>query len=96
MSLMMNGQKKIQDAESNGKVLRYSGTFEHGKIRIGVEAVPIHSPLGSLKGTDNQVTIYTRRYNQSPLIIQGPGAGAEVTAAGLLADIQKIAVRVVR
>lgn len=93
-----NGEwaKKIQDAESKDEVLRYCGTFENGKIKIGVESVPVHSPLGSLKGTDNQVAIYTRRYNQSPLIIQGPGAGAEVTAAGLLADIQKIAVRVVR
>ncbi|HAC14688.1 MAG TPA: hypothetical protein DCE78_01905 [Bacteroidetes bacterium] len=88
--------KKVREAESNGNVLRYTGTFEKGKIRIGVEAVPVHSPLGSLKGTDNQVAIYSRRYNESPLIIQGPGAGAEVTAAGLLADIQKIAVRVVR
>lgn len=89
-------KQRISDAESRGEVLRYTGTFENGKIRIGVESVPAHSPLGSLRGTDNQVAIYSRRYNRSPLIIQGPGAGAEVTAAGLLADIQKIAIRLVR
>ncbi len=89
-------RQRIEEAESKGEVLRYTGNFENGKIRIGVESVPANSPLGSLHGTDNQVAIYSRRYNSSPLIIQGPGAGAEVTAAGLLADIQKIAIRLVR
>src|SRR5690606_6083413 len=41
--------KRVREAESNGNVLRYTGTCEKGKIRIGVEAVPVHSPLGSLK-----------------------------------------------
>jgi bifunctional aspartokinase / homoserine dehydrogenase 1 len=87
---------RIQQAAAKGEVLRYTGVFEHGKIRIGVESVPAHSPLGSLRGTDNQVALYSHRYRESPIIIQGPGAGAEVTAAGLFADIQKIAIRLIR
>lgn len=87
---------RIRDAESKAKVLRYVGTLENGRITVGVLPVSSSSPLGALHGTDNQISIYTDRYNVSPLIIQGPGAGAEVTAAGLLADIQKIAIRIVR
>ncbi len=87
---------RIQTAAENGHVLRYTGVFDQGKIRIGVESVPEHSPLGSLRGTDNQVAIHSKRYSISPIIIQGPGAGAEVTAAGVLADVQKIAIRLIR
>lgn len=87
---------RVSEAEKAGKTLRYVGTLENGVINIGVRAVDKSSPLGSLSGTDNQVAIYTNRYAKSPLIIQGPGAGREVTAAGLLADIQKIAIRIVR
>jgi homoserine dehydrogenase len=83
-------------ASAAGTVLRHVATLEHGKIHIGVSAVPSSSPLASLRGTDNQIAIFTRRYNISPMIIQGPGAGKEVTSAGLLADIQKIAIRIVR
>jgi aspartokinase/homoserine dehydrogenase 1 len=86
----------VEAASKADKVLRHVGTLENGKIRIGVEAVPKSSPLGSLQGIDNQIAIYTRRYKTSPMIIQGPGAGKDVTAAGLLADIQKIAIRIVR
>jgi bifunctional aspartokinase / homoserine dehydrogenase 1 len=89
-------KKRVAEAAADGNVLRYVGNLEHGKITVGVQAVPANSPLGSLKGTDNQVAIFSKRYRESPLIIQGPGAGREVTAAGLLADIQKIAIRVVR
>ncbi len=87
---------RVEVASKADQVLRYVGTLENGKIRIGVEAVPKTSPLGSLQGIDNQIAIFTRRYQTSPMIIQGPGAGKDVTAAGLLADIQKIAIRIVR
>ncbi len=88
--------RRVAEATAAGTVLRYVGTLENGKIHIGVSAVPSGSPLASLAGTDNQIAIFTRRYHASPMIIQGPGAGKEVTAAGLLADIQKIAIRIVR
>jgi aspartokinase/homoserine dehydrogenase 1 len=87
---------KIKEAESRNEVLRYTGTFENNKIKVGIESVPVTSPLGSLGGTNNQVAVFTKRYHTSPIVIQGPGAGGEVTSAGLLADIQKIAIRIVR
>ncbi|KPP96101.1 MAG: bifunctional aspartokinase / homoserine dehydrogenase 1 ThrA [Bacteroidetes bacterium HLUCCA01] len=79
-----------------GHVLRYVGTLENGTIRLEVKSVPRISPMGALGGIDNQISVYTKRYNRSPLTVQGQGAGREVTAAGLLADIQKIAIRIVR
>jgi bifunctional aspartokinase / homoserine dehydrogenase 1 len=87
---------KISAAEQRNEVLRYTGNFENGRIKVGIESVPVASPLSSLVGTNNQIAIYTKRYKTSPIVIQGPGAGGEVTAAGLLADIQKIAIRIVR
>ncbi len=87
-------QHRTEEARSEEKVLRYVGILDEGKVRVRVEAVSLKSPLGSLSGTDNQIAIITDRYNKYPLIIQGPGAGREVTAAGLLADIQKICVYV--
>lgn len=87
---------RMDAALADGHTLRYVGTLSDGKVRIGVQAVPLNSALGSLTGTDNLIAIHTRRYNGSPLVIQGPGAGKEVTAAGVLADIQKIAIRLVR
>jgi homoserine dehydrogenase len=51
--------------------------------------VPLGSPAGSLSGTRNLVSFTTRRYREEPLVVTGPGAGAEVTAAGLLNDIQQ-------
>jgi aspartokinase/homoserine dehydrogenase 1 len=81
---------KVEQAKDENKALRYIGNFVDGQIIIKVQAVPVDSPIGSLKGTDNLLAIYTSRYHNYPLIIQGPGAGREVTAGGLLSDIQKI------
>jgi bifunctional aspartokinase / homoserine dehydrogenase 1 len=72
------------------RTLRYTGSFQNGTIEVGVESVPQNSPTGGLKGTTNLIEIRSRRYNDQPLIIQGPGAGKEVTAAGVLADVLKI------
>jgi bifunctional aspartokinase / homoserine dehydrogenase 1 len=89
-------KSRSDEALAAGRVLRYVGRLENGRIRIGVEAVERLSPMGSLKGTDNLFAIRSDRYPDSPLIVQGPGAGKEVTAAGLLADVQKIGIRIVR
>lgn len=83
-------KKRISAAMSNGEKLRYTGTFNGDGIKIGVEAVDQASPTGRLTGTNNLITIKTSRYNQQPLIIQGPGAGKNVTAAGILSDILSI------
>ena len=74
-------------ARSEGKVLRYVATIARDGISVGIEAVPESSPMGRLHGTDNQVAIYTKRYKTNPLVVTGPGAGADVTAAGVLNDI---------
>ena len=83
-------KQKVADARQRNEVLRYTGHLENGRIKVGMHSVPVKSPLGTLTGTDNLLSFRTKRYDRSPLIIQGPGAGMEVTAAGVLADIQKI------
>ena len=87
---------KIAAAKARGEELRYVARIEvtggaQARVTVGIESLPKESPLGRLKGTDNQVTITTRRYRTNPLIVTGPGAGAEVTAAGVLNDILAIA-----
>lgn len=78
-------------ALSEKKTLRYLASINQGQIKVGIEAVEDHSPLGRLRGTNNQVTICSRRYKENPMIVTGPGAGAEVTAAGVLNDIVALA-----
>lgn len=80
---------KSRNAQSlvNNRKLRYTGKFTPEGISVGVEEVKAESPLGGLKGTDNLIQIYTKRYATSPIIVQGPGAGRDVTAAGVLSDI---------
>lgn len=74
----------------NNKRLRYTGEFTPDGIEIGIKEVPTDSPLGGLRKTDNLIQIYSERYADSPIVIQGPGAGKEVTAAGVLSDIIEI------
>ena len=66
------------------------------RARIGLESLPASHPLAGGAGTDNRIAIWSDRYPQQPLVIQGPGAGAQVTAAGLLDDALRIAARVTR
>lgn len=84
-------QERRQAAAARSAVLQYVGTFEGGAVRIGVEEVDEDDPLGRLEGTDNLIALHTDRYAHTPLIVQGPGAGPEVTAAGVLADVLKVA-----
>ncbi|HUP47163.1 MAG TPA: hypothetical protein VNA04_00075, partial [Thermoanaerobaculia bacterium] len=81
--------RRTAEARRKGRVLRYVAKIGRG-IRVGVEAIPESSPMGRLRGTDNQVAIYSKRYKTNPLVVTGPGAGAEVTAAGVLNDIVAI------
>lgn len=74
-------------AEAAGEVLRYMGTLEDGKIRIGLESIGPDHPFYSLSGSDNIIAFRTDRYQAQPLLVRGPGAGAEVTAAGVFADM---------
>jgi aspartokinase/homoserine dehydrogenase 1 len=76
------------DAQSRGNVLRYLARLnQRGRARVGLVEVPSSHPAARLNGTDNQFAITTTRYNTTPLEIQGPGAGPEVTAQALLGDV---------
>ncbi len=76
---------------AKGLVLRYVATFENGKARIGFKEVDQHDPLYFLEGSNNIVLISSDNYNQHPMQIKGYGAGADVTASGVFADIIKVA-----
>jgi aspartokinase/homoserine dehydrogenase 1 len=82
--------ERVARAAKENKVLRYVAKIGPRSIRVGVEAVPHASPLGRLKGTDNTIVIQSKRYHTNPLVVTGPGAGAAVTAAGVLNDIVAI------
>ena len=84
-------KRRVEAARAEGNVLRYVATATRGKVAVGLKAVPLSSPLASIKGSDNQVVFTTARYKANPLVIRGPGAGAEVTAAGVLNDILRLA-----
>jgi aspartokinase/homoserine dehydrogenase 1 len=82
---------RVARAASNGRVLRYVVTATPGGVEARLQAVPTDSAIGALRGTRNLLSFTTRRYRAEPLVITGPGAGAEVTAAGILNDIQFLA-----
>ncbi|RCH54973.1 bifunctional aspartate kinase/homoserine dehydrogenase I [Mucilaginibacter hurinus] len=74
-------------AEAEGKVLRYIGKLEDGKASITLQMVDENHPFYMLSGSDNIISFTTDRYKERPLVVKGPGAGAEVTAAGVFADL---------
>lgn len=88
---------KIKNAQKPGHVLRYVGDLsgdlqkEKGKLEVKLISVPKESALGQIKGSDSIIEIYTESYGQHPLVIQGAGAGAAVTARGVFGDILRIA-----
>ncbi|MFY0687056.1 MAG: bifunctional aspartate kinase/homoserine dehydrogenase I [Cyclobacteriaceae bacterium] len=84
--------KAIYDkAASNGKKLRYVASFEDGNAEAGLQEVGEDHPFWHLAGKDNIVLFYTDRYAEQPLVVKGAGAGADVTASGIFADIMKVA-----
>jgi len=84
---------RFAEAASNGKVLRFVGVVDTlkgmGSVELG--AYSKEHAFGSLNGSDNMVSFSTRRYCNTPLVVRGPGAGAEVTAAGVFSDLLKLA-----
>jgi aspartokinase/homoserine dehydrogenase 1 len=84
-------KRRVDAARAQGQVLRYVATVTPGKIAVGLKSLPLSNPLASIKGSDNQLVFTTARYKTNPLVIRGPGAGAEVTAAGVLNDILRLA-----
>ncbi|KAI1908906.1 Homoserine dehydrogenase [Ophidiomyces ophidiicola] len=79
-------------AKAEGKVVRYVGSIDvvSKKVKVGLEKFDTGSPIASLKGSDNIISFYTERYGESPLIVQGAGAGGAVTAMGVTADLIKV------
>lgn len=74
-------------AAAEDAVLQYIGHFSTDGIDVGVRRVPADSAFGQLEGKDNLFEIATHRYAEAPLVVRGPGAGPDVTAAGILADV---------
>ncbi len=77
----------ISAAEQKDHRLRFIASYKNGKGAISLRSVDATNPFYGLSGSDNMIVIYSDRYNETPLVIRGPGAGAAVTAAGLLAEI---------
>lgn len=80
-----------QDAAKEGKKLKFVASFNNGKASVGLQHIGPEHNLYHLYGKDNVVLFYTNRYPDQPMVIKGAGAGAEVTASGVFADILRAA-----
>jgi aspartokinase/homoserine dehydrogenase 1 len=82
---------RLEAARARGHVLRYVGAVgADGRAEVGVVELPASHPFANIALTDNIVRFQTARYDQNPLIVQGPGAGPAVTAAGVFADLLRV------
>jgi aspartokinase/homoserine dehydrogenase 1 len=82
---------RFASARAEGKKLRYMAVIENGTAKVELTAVDDSHPFFGLRGSENCIILTTEYYKQYPMVIKGPGAGVNVTAAGLLADIVRIA-----
>ena len=82
----------LSSAREAGQVVRYVGTIDsNGNLSAEMRRYPMDHPFANLRGSDNIVSFQTARYNTQPMIVRGPGAGPEVTAAGVFADLLRLA-----
>ncbi|MEM1054231.1 MAG: bifunctional aspartate kinase/homoserine dehydrogenase I [Bacteroidota bacterium] len=79
--------RRVAEAEAAGSRLAFVGAIDGDGLRVSVQVVGQESPFAASRGTDNVILIRSARYHETPLVVQGPGAGPDVTAAGLLADL---------
>lgn len=84
-------QQLYQQAAAKGCKLKFVATYQQGKAAVGLQHIPADSDFYHLYGKDNLVLFYTERYPEQPMVIKGAGAGAEVTASGVFADIIRVA-----
>jgi aspartokinase/homoserine dehydrogenase 1 len=84
-------RKLYDDAAAGGKKLKFVATFENGKASVGLKQIDPQHDFYRLYGKDNIVLFYTNRYVDQPMVVKGAGAGAEVTASGVFADIIRAA-----
>ena len=83
-------EKRLKTATDNKNVLRYIATLENGKAAVALKEVNSAHPFYSMQGSDNIISFTTKYYSETPLVIKGPGAGANVTASGVLSDILSV------
>ncbi|TWO32867.1 bifunctional aspartate kinase/homoserine dehydrogenase I [Seonamhaeicola sediminis] len=83
-------QDLYASAKANDCQLKYVAKFDNGKASVSLQEIPVGHPFYNLEGSDNIVMFYTERYPKQPMIIKGAGAGADVTASGLFADIIRL------
>ncbi|MDQ4121906.1 MAG: bifunctional aspartate kinase/homoserine dehydrogenase I [Acidobacteriota bacterium] len=81
----------LDSARRENLSLKYIASFENGKASVGLQQIPPTHNFANLSGKDNAVLYYTNRYSDLPLVVKGAGAGADVTAAGVFADIIRAA-----
>lgn len=84
-------QNILKEANDKDCRLKYVAEFVDGKANVGLQHIPSDHPFYNLEGSDNIVLFFTDRYPENPLIIKGAGAGADVTASGIFADVIRIA-----
>ena len=84
-------QKIYAEANDKGCRLKYVAEFKDGKANVGLQHIAADHPFYNLEGSDNIILFFTERYPENPLLIKGAGAGAEVTASGIFADVIRIA-----
>lgn len=83
-------QEKMDIAKQAQEKWVYVGAIENGVVKVAMKTYPLNHPFARLSGADNMLCFRTARYHQQPLIIQGPGAGKDVTAAGVFADLLRL------
>lgn len=83
-------KQRFDEAASRGNRLCYIARYEGDEASVGLEEISDSHPFSGLSGSDNIFAFHTRHYKDTPLVVKGPGAGAEVTATGILADILRI------
>ena len=89
-SLDESFRQRLATLKAEGKTLRYVGSLSEAGCRVGLLAVPADHPFVPIKGGENALALLTERYQPHPMVIRGYGAGAEVTAAGVLADVLRL------
>ncbi|MDO6744605.1 bifunctional aspartate kinase/homoserine dehydrogenase I [Tenacibaculum soleae] len=85
-----NFQQLFKEANNKNCRLKYVADFSDGKAKVGLQHIPENHPFYNLEGSDNIVLFFTDRYPVNPLLIKGAGAGADVTASGIFADVIRV------
>ena len=83
-------EKMLENVEKEGAKMKYVAQLENGKAKVGIQLIKEGHDFYNLEGSDNIILFYTNRYKEQPLIVKGAGAGADVTASGIFADIIRI------